>query len=58
MFPSLNNSILLSSVYLFFSNWDICRLSNLESYFVDDIAQLKKILPEHNIGWFNNGKNT
>ena len=32
--------------------------SNLESYFVEDIAQLKKILPEHNIGWFNNGKNT
>tara|TARA_B100001057_G_scaffold230373_1_gene230678 strand:+ start:2104 stop:3030 length:927 start_codon:yes stop_codon:yes gene_type:complete len=32
--------------------------SNLESYFVDDIAQLKKILPEHNIGWLNNGKNS
>ena len=32
--------------------------SNLESYFVEDIAQLKKILPEHNIGWLNNGKNS
>ena len=32
--------------------------SNLESYFVEDIAQLKKILPEHNIGWFNNGENS
>ena len=32
--------------------------SNLESYFVEDIAQLKKILPEHNIGWLNNGTNS
>ena len=32
--------------------------SNLESYFVEDIAQLKKILPEHNICWFNNGENS
>ena len=28
---------------------------DLESYFIDDIAQLKKILPEHNIGWLDNG---
>ena len=32
--------------------------SNLEFYFMKDIAQLKKILPEHNIGWFNNGENS
>ncbi len=32
--------------------------SNLESYFVEDIAQLKKILPQHNIGWLNNGTNS
>lgn len=32
--------------------------SNLESYFVEDIAELKQILPEQSIGWLNNGKNS
>ncbi|MDG1916771.1 MAG: sulfotransferase [Flavobacteriales bacterium] len=32
--------------------------SKLESYFVEDIAQLKEILPEQNIGWLNNGTNS
>jgi hypothetical protein len=29
--------------------------SKLESYFVEDISALKKILPEQNIAWLNNG---
>ena len=32
--------------------------SNLESYFVEDIEKLKKILPEHDIDWLNNGTNS
>ena len=32
--------------------------SKLESYFVEDITQLKEILPEQNIGWLNNGTNS
>ena len=32
--------------------------SNLESYFVEDIYKLKKIMPKHKIDWFNNGKNS
>ena len=31
--------------------------SNLESYFVEDIYKLKKIMPKHKIDWLNNGKN-
>ena len=32
--------------------------SNLESYFVEDIYKLKKIMPKHKIDWLNNGKNS
>ena len=32
--------------------------SNLESYFVEDIYKLKKIIPKHKIDWLNNGKDS
>ena len=32
--------------------------SNLESYFVEDIYKLKKIMHKHKIDWLNNGKNS